>query len=170
MRKTLAALCLLLTLFALTPILRVPTVQAQANIASNTLGCTLTALLNAGSPTTATTRVITAGTTGTQTIYINGVPTSVTTGKSVKICSWAVNVKQAAGAADFGLIYGTGTNCATGSTNVTSQFFGTASVQESKQQEYGPGTWLIVPPGKDVCVAVSAAPTNVRATILYRLE
>lgn len=170
MRKSITSLCLLLMLASLTVILPMPTVQAQQNIASNSLGCTLTALLNAGSPTTATTRIITAGPTGTQTVFMNGAPTSVTTGKSIKICSWLINVKQAAGAADFGLIFGTGTNCATAPTNVTAQFFGTASVQEGKQQEYGSGTWLIVPPGKDVCVAVSAAPTNVRATVLYRLE
>jgi len=171
MKKQLAVLCLLLTVLGLMPILPVvPTVQAQQNVASNPLGCTLPALLNAGSPTTATTRVITAAATGTTTVYINGVATSVTTGKSIKICAWIINVKQTTGAADFGLVYGTGTNCGTGTTNVTPQFFGTASVQEKQQQEYSPGSWLIVPPGKDVCVAVSAAPTNVRAAILYRLE
>lgn len=147
-----------------------PTVQAQQNAASNPLGCTLPALLNAGSPTTATTRIITAGATGTQTVFINGVATSVTVGKSIKICAFVINVNQAAGAADFGLVYGTGTNCGTGTTNVTNQYFGTASVKESKQAEYTAGSYLIVPPGKDLCVAVSASPTNIRATVLYRLE
>lgn len=173
MRKTISTLCLLLLLVTgvfFNPILPVPTVQAQQNTAANPLGCTLTAILNAGSPTTATTRFITAGATGTQTVYINGVPTSVTTGKSIKICSWMINVKQPASPADYGLIYGTGTNCGTGTTNVTAQYFGTASVQEKQQQEYSAGTWLIVPPGKDLCVQVSAAVTNVRVLVLYRLE
>lgn len=146
------------------------TVQAQQNNAANPLGCTLSALLNAGTPTTATTRIITAGATGTTNIFVNGVSTSVVTGKSIKICAFKIDVKQTTTAADFGLVFGTGTNCGTGTTNITDQAFGTASVVDKSQQEYGPGAWLIVPPGKDVCVAVSAAPTNVRATALYRLE
>jgi|ERR1051326_4355287 hypothetical protein len=169
MRKPTFLLCLLLGLLSF---LLVPTVQAQQNAASNPLGCTLQALLNdpSGSPATATTRFFTAGATGTATVFINGVPTSVTTGKSMKICSWVINVKQTATPADFGLVYGTGTNCGTGTTNVTSQFFGTASVNDKAQQEYSSGTWLIVPPGKDLCVKTSAAVTNVRVTVLYRLE
>lgn len=145
-------------------------VQAQQNIASNPLGCTLSALLNAGSPTTATTRFFTAAATGTQTIFINGVATSVTTGKSMKICAYRIDVKQPATPGDFNLVYGTGTNCGTGTTNVTQQIFGTASVNQFAQQEYSLGAWLTVPPGKDLCAAVSAAVTNIRVLVLYRLE
>jgi len=173
MRKTIVSLGLLLLLVCgifYNPFMPVPTVQAQGNNAANSLGCTLTALLNAGSPTTATTRFFTAAATGSQTIYINGTPTSVSTGKSMKICSWRLDVKQPATPGDFGLIYGTGTNCGTGTTNVTGQVFGTASVNQAAQQEYSAGTWLIVPPGKDLCVQVSAAVTNIRALVLYRLE
>ena len=170
MKRQLALLCLLLTFMGMIPVLPVLPVQAQQNIASNPLGCTLQALLNAGSPTTATTRFFTAAATGTQTIFINGVATSVATGKSMKICAYIIDVKQPASPGDFGLIYGTGTNCGTGTTNVTPQFFGTASVNQRAQQEYSNGTWLIVPPGKDLCVQVSAAVTNIRATVLYRLE
>jgi hypothetical protein len=169
MKKFISCVCLFLTLCMFMPS-ALPTVQAQQNIAANPLGCTLQAILNAGSPTTATTRFFTAAATGTQTIFINGVATAVTVGKSVKICSYILDVKQPATPGDFGLIYGTGTNCGTGTTNVTPQFFGTASVNQRAQQEYSSGTWLIVPPGKDICAAVSAAVTNIRVTVLYRLE
>ena len=167
MRKQLALLCLLLTFIGLVPVLPVLPVQAQQNVASNPLGCTLTAQLATG---TATAKVVSASPTTSFVQTINGVATTITTTKAIKICAIFLQVKQAAGAAAFGLILGTGTNCATGPANVTPQFFGTASVIDKFQQEYTTGNYIVVTPGKDVCMKVSAAPTDMLALILYKYE
>jgi hypothetical protein len=165
MKKIIASLLLFTTIVLLTPV--GPQAFAQQNIAANTLGCTLSGLL---ATATANAQIIAAPTATSVTQFINGASTSITTTKSIKVCSVFVSVKQAAGAADFNLISGTGTNCATGAANVTTPKFGTASVVDNFQQEYGQGSYLVVPAGKALCLKVSATPTNASATILYKLE
>lgn len=165
MKKIIACLLLFTTIILLTPI--GPQAIAQQNIAANPLGCTLQGVL---ATATANAQIIAAPTASSTIQSFNGVSTSVTTTKSIKVCSVFISVKQAAGAADFNLISGTGTNCGTGAANVTTPKFGTASVVDNFQQEYGQGTYLVVPAGKALCLKVSATPTNASATILYRLE
>jgi hypothetical protein len=165
MRKFIACLLLVTSIVLLTPV--GPQAVAQQNAASNPLGCTLQAVL----PTaTANAQIVAAPATTSTQQFLNGVVTSVPTTKSIKVCSVFISVKQAAGAADFNLIQGTGANCVTTPVNVTSPKFGTASVVDNFQQEYGTGTFLVVPAGKALCLKVSATPTNASATVIYRLE
>jgi hypothetical protein len=165
MKKIIASLLLFTTIILLTPV--GPQAFAQQNIASNPLGCTLQGVL---ATATANAQIVAAPTASSTIQFINGASTTITTTKSIKVCSVFISVKQAAGAADFNLIQGTGANCVTSPVNVTSPKFGTASVVDNFQQEYGQGTYLVVPAGKALCLKVSATPTNASATIIYKLE
>jgi hypothetical protein len=117
-----------------------------------------------------TTEIIPVPTGITIPIY-NGAGTSVGSASTPKIiiCSAQIQVNQAVGAADFGLVTGTGTACATGQANLTPQWQGTASVKERVDFLYGSGAPLIAPAGKAVCLKLSAAPTGARILLTYQV-
>jgi hypothetical protein len=139
---------------------------AQAARTDTAPTCTLSALLNS---VTATTEIVAAPSASTTAVFINGVSTSVSKAKAIQICSVNVLVNQAVGAADFGLIYGTGTNCGTGGTNLTPQWVGTASVKETWAFSGSSSDVIAAPAGKAVCLKLSAAPTKAQVLITYRL-
>lgn len=102
-------------------------------------------------------------------IFINGVSTVNPAKPKVVICSVQIQVNQAAGAADYGLVQGTGTACATGQTNLTPQWQGTASVKETKDFLYGASAPLVAGSGNAVCLKLSAAPTGARVLVTYQV-
>lgn len=154
-------LCLIVMLFAT---LIVPLASAQTTIA-NTFTCSQLAILD---NVTATTRVIVAA-GSTQTVYVNGVATQVSTNsRRLRICNVTFRVKQTATPANFGLTTGTGTNCATGSANFTPQFVGTASTNDTLLMNLGADGALLVPIGKDLCLSISVAvPTQAQILVSY---
>lgn len=119
---------------------------------------------------TATTRLIIAPTVPTsRTIYINGVPTAdLSTTPAVHICRVVIQITQTATPADFSLVTGTGTNCATGQAQLTPIFKGTASIQEKFEAFFSGPAPLNAPKAKDVCVKLATnVPTGVVALINY---
>jgi hypothetical protein len=142
-----------------------PSMASAQTTAAGAFTCNQYAILD---NVTATTKVISAVAATTTTININGVPTSTQiNSKRIRICNVSFRVKQAAGAANFGLTTGTGTNCGTGSASLTPQWYGTASVVDEKTINYGSDGAVLVPTAKDLCFALSAAPTNAQIAISY---
>jgi hypothetical protein len=141
-----------------------PPVMAQQTGANAV--CPLSVVLNTA---TANTQLIAAPAANTTVTYINGTPTTVSKGKAVHICNMTIVVKQAVGAANFGLISGTGTVCATGTANLTPQYLGTASVVEKVQEHFNADGALVAPAGKAVCLKLSATPTDAQVLITYNI-
>lgn len=132
--------------------------------AANTFTCTQLAILDS---VTATTKVISAPTPATSNATINGAIVAIPTGKRIRICHITYRVVQGVAAADFGLKTGTGTNCGTGTANLTPQWAGVASITETMTILYGSDGSVLVPAGKDLCFALSAAPTKAQISISY---
>lgn len=84
----------------------------------------------------------------------------------IEICHVSFSIVQTTGAADYGLVFGTGANCVTGKTNLTPQWFGTASVKEVRDLNYSTAP-IVVPAGKAVCINLSAAPTGAKVFVTY---
>lgn len=103
----------------------------------------------------------------TPPIYINGVATVNPNKPTIHICSIKARIIQASGAANYGLVYGTGSNCATGATNITPQWLGTASVTEDWTQYYGKDAAPAAAAGTAVCWSLSAAPTHSQLLVTY---
>lgn len=160
MRK-LSVLLLICSLLACLPAF------AQQNAGTVPL-CSLTAV--SGATNTATFQVIAAPPTVSNTQFINGTPTAVNISQAIEICGVYISIKQTATPADFRIVSGTGSNCGTGQANVTSTFFGTASVIDSKQLEPGTSAFIRLPKATAACLFLSAAPTNAQITIVYRLR
>lgn len=140
---------------------------AQQNAGTVPL-CSLTAI--SGATNTATFQVIAAPPAATNTQFINGTPTAVSIAQAIEICGVYISIKQTTTAADFKIVSGTGTNCATGQANVTSLFFGTVSVIDPKNIEPGTSAFIRLPKATAACLFLSAAPTNAQITIVYRLR
>lgn len=90
-----------------------------------------------------------------------GISTATTTqlvalasGQVIHVTSWDV---VAGGAGTFRLVYGTGTNCGTGTTNLTGAYPLIANAGLSKGGGLGP--ILVVPAGNALCAVTSAAVT-----------
>lgn len=133
--------------------------------------CPLSAILVTTS--TGAIQVIAVPTTPTsRTIFLGSTPTSDTsTAPAIKICSVSIRVKQPGSApADFGLVQGTGSNCATGQTNLTPQWYGTISVIDSYDKTFGGTGPLIAKKGNAVCLKDSAAPTSASVLINYAVQ
>lgn len=160
--KKISVLLLICSLLVCLPAL------AQGPNSSTIPTCNLSA--TSAATNTATFQLIAAPPASTNTQFINGVATAIPTGTRIEICAVYISIKQAAGAADFRVVAGTGSNCATAQTNVTSTFFGTASVVDSKQLELQANTFIQVPRANAVCLFLSAAPTNAQMTVVYRLR
>jgi hypothetical protein len=133
-----------------------------------TNACNLSASLDG---VTVTTQIVAAPPLTSTTVNINGTPTVVNTGSQrIKICGVNMVVNQTTTAANYGLAYGTGSNCATGTTNVTPQWVGTVSVKDRWDANFGVEGPLILPAGKALCLKLSAAPTGAQVLIRYKLE
>jgi hypothetical protein len=104
--------------------------------------------------------------TTTATVQLIAAPTNTAFGKRLMLCHVDILVKQTTGAADFGLITGTGTNCGTGGANLTPQWVGTASVIDKYNQDFGLSP-IPVTANKAVCLKLSATPTNAQAMVTY---
>ena len=72
--------------------------------------------------------------------------------KSIFVTSWDI---IAGGTGNFTLVYGSGTNCGTGTTSLTGAYPLTAQAGISKGT--GTGVVLIVPKGKALCATTSQA-------------
>lgn len=140
---------------------------AQSTTSTTSATCGLSALLNT---TTATAQIVAAPASNTKIAIINGVSTSINAGQKIHICTVDILVKQTTTAADFGLVYGTGSNCATGITNLTPQWVGTISVIDKYQGNYGSAAALTAPSGKAVCLKLSNTPTNAQVLITYNIS
>jgi hypothetical protein len=157
---------LTLCLIAISVLLLPSLALAQQNPSAQLI-CPLAAGAAQASFTAATTRIVTAGAARTLTATINGASTNVGTSPSIHICGVELRIVQTTGAADYGLVTGTGTNCGTGQANLTPQWKGTASVTEIMDRNYAPEAVLTAPAGKDVCVKLSATPTGALVLIRY---
>ena len=80
--------------------------------------------------------------------------TAGTTGRQLNICGYMINLGGTA--TNVQLKYGTGTNCGTGTTNLTPNWNLTAAGAQINMQG---GNWegLTVPPGNDLCIVTSTA-------------
>lgn len=110
--------------------------------------CNQTAVIG---PVTATTRLVTAGV------------------QAVRICSVDIQVAQASSASDWGLVYGTGTNCGTGQGAFTPMWAGSASAKDSWTYRDPPYSAWFAPGAKDVCLKLSGTPTAANVLVLYSL-
>lgn len=100
-------------------------------------------------------------------VWINGVRTLNPNAPTIHICSIKAAIIQTSTAANYGLVTGTGTNCATGSVNLTPQWVGTISVREIWDQPLGDQAGLVAPSGTAICWNLSAAPTHSQVLLTY---
>lgn len=91
------------------------------------------------------------------------------TPQSVHVCDVYFDLVQGATPANFGLVYGTGSNCGTGQANLTAQWIGVASSFQGFVQEPGPSAALFVPNNNAVCFDLTAAPTGAAVQVLYAI-
>lgn len=77
---------------------------------------------------------------------------ALATNKVIFITSWDV---ISGGTGNFTLVYGTGSNCGTGTTSLTGPYPLTAQAGISKGD--GTGIVLLVPPGNALCATTSAS-------------
>lgn len=103
-------------------------------------------------------------------IYINGVKTANPLSPQIHVCSIRAVLIQPGTPANYGFVYGTGTNCATGATNVTPQWLGTASVTEHYDSYWTDQTALVLPPATALCWKLSAAVTHSQVLITYGIN
>jgi hypothetical protein len=127
-------------------------------------GSTLASITASGA-----TQIIAIPTQVAPPIFINGTATVNPAKPRIAICAVQIMVQQAGTAADYGLVTGTGTNCATGQVNLTPQWFGTASVKETRDFLNGGTAPLVTPPGTAVCLKLSNAPTGAKILIFYNV-
>lgn len=86
---------------------------------------------------------------------------AASTGKTIYISNWNV-VSSAAGT--FKFVYGTGTNCGTGTTDLTGAYtFGTSTVVSVGN---GLGVVIAVPPSNALCIT-STSTVNAQGSISY---
>lgn len=137
--------CLMgLLIFGLVLLLPFPVMQGQQS------DCPATALLNG---VTATGDLIT----------VAGPP------RIARICSVTVQIQQTTPAANFGLVYGTGTACGTNQGNLTPQWTGVAGAQQSFTLNVPSNASMMAPAGNNVCLKLSATPTSANVHALYRI-
>jgi hypothetical protein len=95
----------------------------------------------------------------------NGATQLVASGSTIYICGYKIATNAAI---NVGLVFGTGTNCATGQTKITPAFAfaantaGIGSIGEDTQQFRG----LTVPPGQALCINTSAG-SAVQAIVYF---
>lgn len=115
----------------------------------------------------------------TQSIIVEGIVASGVTQiiagpsqpvKFVRIRSVYVAVNQTTTAANYGLVAGTGTNCANNQTKLTPTYTGHVSGTDYYSPSFSGVATLDVPLGYSVCLKLSAAPTSASVQILYTLE
>lgn len=86
----------------------------------------------------------------------------------IRICYVSIFVVQPASAANFGLVSGTGSNCATGQSNLTPQWTGVQSALSQNYIKSVPfGSAWFVPYQNAVCLNLSATVTSAQVEILY---
>lgn len=94
----------------------------------------------------------------------NGATQIVAPGGAILVCGYSF---FSAGTVNFGLVYGTGTNCATGQTNITPAYQFTAQTGMSDNSPFFRG--MNAPPNNGLCVNASAG-VAVQAVIYYFQE
>ncbi len=110
---------------------------------------TSSAIINQSSATTTELVALTAG----QTIYVYG---------------WEINVIGVAGPATWKLVYGTGTNCGTGTTDLTGVHASTTTTTAIEHFDYNGGSAYVVkaPVSNAVCITTTTT-TPQRGTLLF---
>lgn len=86
---------------------------------------------------------------------------ALTSGQRILVTAWDA---MAAGTTTFKLVYGTGTNCGTGTTNLTAAYDWTAQAGLTKGSGLGPV--LVVPAGNALC-GVNSAAVHVAGSVAY---
>ncbi len=94
-------------------------------------------------------------------------PPTIIGGFAIHICSVEMMVVQTGTPSSFGLVTGTGANCATGTANLTPQWAGTASVKDTKTTVYTRDAALAAPANAAVCLNLSATPTSAQLLVTY---
>lgn len=95
----------------------------------------------------------------------NGATQLVAAGSAIYVCGYKIATNAAI---NVGLVFGTGTNCATGLTKITPAYAfaantaGIASIDDGAQQFRG----LTVPPGQTLCINTSAG-SAVQAIVYF---
>lgn len=88
---------------------------------------------------------------------------------SVRICAIYFSVQQGTTAANFSLIAGNGTNCSTNNEDVTPVWYGVAGAVQNYTQEIPQSAYIAAAATKDICIKLSAAPTNASVQVVYDL-
>lgn len=126
------------------------------NTAGATPACTLSAMLKPDGFDATTIKA-------TQLIAAPTVP-----GNSIHVCSVELLViTNHSLATESGLVYGTGANCATGTTNLTPQWIGFGDTVQTHNVVYGRDAALIAPQNTAVCANFSAAPQRAQVLVTY---
>jgi hypothetical protein len=130
-----------------------------ASVGGNTVTTTLPVTQSAGC-----THVGIASSSASGAIQV--VPLSGTS--KVRVCSAYIQVVQPNTLpADFGLVTGTGVNCAGAQANLTQQWAGIAATVQSFTQQLDAANYEEGPAGAAVCMLLSAAPTAARVQVNY---
>jgi hypothetical protein len=85
----------------------------------------------------------------------------------IRICQIIVQVVQTATPANFGVVSGSGTNCATNQGAVSAMWTGVASAIQGYTKNVPYGSVLFVANNNGVCLNLSAAVTGAQIEILY---
>lgn len=80
-------------------------------------------------------------------------------GQQIRVCAYAIQGSTTATATTLKLVYGTGTNCATGTTSLTPAWSLPATTPAFLSQGHGVGELFQTPAGDALCGTNSAAGT-----------
>src|SRR5574337_2008002 len=122
---------------------------STASLFSQTYACTQNAIL---STTSSGVQQVIAAPTGSH---------------QIRICAIYFQVTQQSTPANFGLVQGTGVNCATSQAQVTPRWTGIASAIQTYTQEIPTNTSIFLTAGYAACLNLSAAPKNANIQILW---
>jgi hypothetical protein len=84
-----------------------------------------------------------------------------------RICAVDLQVIQGSTAANFGLVSGTGSACATNQNSLTAAWQGVAGAIQTYSRTVPVNVGWFVPAGQALCLNLSSAPTNAAVTIWY---
>jgi hypothetical protein len=94
---------------------------------------------------------------------------ALTSGQSIYICGWSINVIGAAGPPTWKLVYGTGANCGSGTTDLTGTFTSTTTTTAVEQFVYGGGVGYVAkaPVSNALCITTTTTSPQ-RGILTYR--
>lgn len=85
--------------------------------------------------------------------------------QKINIVGFTIQIQQNASPVNWGLISGTGSNCATNTKLVTPAYLGYASIQQSIGQSYS----VSLPTGVALCFYVSGVPIGAVVNVAYTI-